>query len=519
MLRFKGRGYLSPNSFRDQGPSFRNFKVYIVRLFRIYTFAFALLLVLCGAVTNATAQGASGGDEEAWDKLFEQGQDAHARGKLTEALKLYEEALKLNPEFPEAEYQRGAALVSLKRSEEAERAFRRAIELRADWAPPHAALSALLFRPLPPNGSDNAARSREAETSATRALELDPTNYTALTVLADLRSSNGQEREALELLRRATANDKASASVWARRAKAERLSGDLKAAATSLDRAQNLEPQNLLTQLEQAELRLAANDREGAAEAARKAERISSTTSSTEFVGRDLLLYLMNFYARVGKKEDALRIIDRLDESTKNSPDVIILRSELSGTFDANAVRALEQVVERDPKNASILARLGAAYRTSDPARSLTYYRRAAELEPSNVDYATGYASALVQARRFPEAVVVLRRIIAVAPDNYAAHANLAAALDELKSYEEAIVEYTWLTRARPELAITYYFIGRDHDLLGQYAEALRAYETFLQRADTSVNALEIDKVNLRLPTLRSQIKRGMGRKPRATKP
>ena len=490
-----------------------------MRRFRIYTFTFASLLVLCGALTNATAQGAGGREEEAWDKLFEQGQDAHARGKLAEALKLYDEALKLNPEFPEAEYQRGAALVSLKRPEEAERAFRRAIELRADWAPPHAALSALLFRTFPPGANGNEARSREAETSATRALELDPTNYTALMTLADLRSSNGRAGEALGLLRRATANNKASASVWVRRAKAERLSGDLKTAATSLERAQNLEPQNLLAQFEQAELRLVANDREGAAEAARRAEQISSTTSSTEFGGRDLLLYLMNLYARAGKKEDALRIIDRLDEATKNSPEVTILRGELSGTIDANAVHALEQVVERNPKNASILARLGAAYRTSDPVRSLTYYRRAAELEPSNVDYATGYASALVQARRFPEAVVVLRRIIAVAPDNYAAHANLAAALDELKSYEEALMEYTWLTRARPELAITYYFIGRDHDLLGQYAEALAAYETFLHHADASANALEIDKVNLRLPTLRSQVKRGMGRKPRSTKP
>ncbi len=490
-----------------------------MRRFRIYTFAFASLLVLCGAVTNATAQGANGGGEEAWDKLFEQGQDAHMRGKLAEALKLYEEALKLNSEFPEAEYQCGAALVSLKRYDEAERAYRRAIELRTDWALPYAALSALLSRTLADRRNDGVARFNEAETLSQRALELDPTNYTALTILADLRSLRGKKREGLELLRRATANSKASASLWAARAKAERLSGDLTAAAASLDRAQSLEPQNLLAQLERAELRLAATDREGAAEAARRAEQISLTTSSTEFGGRDLLLYLMNFYARAGKKDDALRIIDKLDETTQNSPEVIVLRSELSGTFDANAIRALEQVVERDPKNASILTRLGAAYRTSDPARSLTYYRRAAELEPSNVHYATGYASALVQARRFPEAVVVLRRIIAVSPDNYAAHANLAAALDELKSYEEAIVEYTWLTRARPELAITYYFIGRDHDLLGQYTEALVAYETFLQRADTNVNALEIDKVNLRLPTLRSQIKRGMNRKPRNAKP
>ena len=43
------------------------------------------------------------------------------------------------------------------------------------------------------------------------------------------------------------------------------------------------------------------------------------------------------------------------------------------------------------------------------------------------------------------------------------------------------------------------------------YEEALAEYETFLARADTGVNQLEIEKVNLRLPLLRSQIKRGEG--------
>ncbi|MBA2340382.1 MAG: tetratricopeptide repeat protein [Pyrinomonadaceae bacterium] len=490
---------------------------------RTFCLAFALLLVLCATATRAMAQSATtssnGDDEEAATKLFERGQDAHARGQLAEALKLYEEAIKLTPEFPEAEYQRGAVLVSLNRYDEAERAYRRAIELRADWALPHAALSALLFRTLNSRQNDGVVRFTEAEILSQRALELDPTNYTALTILADLRSLKGKQREALELLRRATANSRASASVWAARAKAERLSGDTTAAAMSLERAHSLEPQNLLAQLERAELRLAANDREGAAEAARTAEQISSVAPSAEFGGKDLLNYLFNFYWRVGKKEDALRIFDRFDEATKNSPEMILARSELTGTVDANVIRTLEQLSKRNPPNASIFSRLGAAYRTTDPARSLDYYRRAAELEPANVDYATGYASALVQARRFPEAVVVLRRILAVAPDTYAAHANLAAALDELKSYAEAIVEYNWLTRARPELAITYYFIGRDHDLLEEYREALAAYETFLQHADKGVNALEIDKVNLRLPILRDQIKRGRGRKPRGAKP
>src|SRR4029079_19100919 len=84
--------------------------------------------------------------------------------------------------------------------------------------------------------------------------------------------------------------------------------------------------------------------------------------------------------------------------------------------------KALEALLVKNPNNAQLLARLGASYRTVDPNRSLDYYKRAATIEPANADYATGYSSALVQARRFAEAAVILRRVIANAPDNYTAH-------------------------------------------------------------------------------------------------
>ena len=73
-------------------------------------------------------------------KIFNQAQDAHEKGDFAAAIKLYEEALKIIPEFPEAEYQRAAALLSLNRTDEAEKGFRRAVQLRADWTLPLATL-------------------------------------------------------------------------------------------------------------------------------------------------------------------------------------------------------------------------------------------------------------------------------------------------------------------------------------------------------------------------------------------
>ena len=107
----------------------------------------------------------------------------------------------------------------------------------------------------------------------------------------------------------------------------------------------------------------------------------------------------------------------------------------------------------------------------------------------------------------------MLRRILAKAPDEYLAHTNLALALYELKDFPAAISEYEWIAAARPELAATYFFLATAHDNLQQYEEALEMYERFLSKADPNTNKLEIEKINLRLPVLRAQIKRGQGAK------
>ena len=120
---------------------------------------------------------------------------------------------------------------------------------------------------------------------------------------------------------------------------------------------------------------------------------------------------------------------------------------------------ALEKLLQKNMvKNAVLLARLGAAYRTVKANKSLTFYRRALEIEPTNADFATGYSSALVRARRFGEAVGVLRKVLLRNPDNYAAHANLATALYELKQFPEALAEYEWLLQSRPDLTIRLLF-------------------------------------------------------------
>jgi tetratricopeptide (TPR) repeat protein len=462
----------------------------------VFALAFALSL-LCAHV--ASAQDEFGDDAADPVKLFKRGEDAHAKKDYEQALELYEEALKLRPEFPEAEFQKASALASLDRPADAEKSYRRAMELKPTWALPPAALGLLLAR--------TKGREHEAEPLLRRALELDPKNLTATIALADLRARSGDAAEGLALLRRATELNPDDASLWVVRARAERAAKDTASATKSYARAIQIEPANVEARLGRADLLLESGDKEHALEDVRALEEPSKADWK-------LAIAVANRYGLAGRTDDARRVYDSLPTEAKNSDDGRKLYAALTDVpcADTPEVRAsLEKLVGTDPKNAKALACLGNLTRTSEPQHSLEYYRRAAEADPHNVDYAVGYAAALVQLRQFAAAASILQRVLQVAPDKYEAHANFAAALYELKLYKQAIVEYKWISQARPDLAVTQFFIATAHDKLGEYEDALEAYEAFLAHADPRTNELEIEKVNLRLPSLRKQIKLGEG--------
>ena len=473
-----------------------------------------VVLFLSLAVANLSAAqtedafGDTGADPV---KLFERGQSAHARNDLVKALEFYDEALKVKPDFAEAEFQRANIFTTLGRWDEAETGFRRVLALRKDWSLPFSALGALLVR---------RERDAEAEPLLREALRLDQENNLARRMLADVRLRAGDAREALALLRLATREADAPLSAWILRSRAERATNDNAAALASLEHVLQKDARNAAALLERAEIRLAT----GAPEAA-----LADLAAVEPLLAGDKFSAsrLAGAYELAGKPEAARRIaqaagLQAASNSEKGSLQLIGAPEEIAAANSDDptvARKALEFLLKKNPKNAMLLARLGSAYRTVDPLRSLRYYQSASEIEPANPDYAAGFSAALIQARRFSEAAAVLRKVIAVAPSNYTAHANLATALYELKDFSAALDEYDWLIKAKPELTVAYYFIATAHDYLGEYEPALAAYEIFIARADPKTNQLEIEKVGLRLPSLRRQIKLGQGIKRKTDKP
>jgi tetratricopeptide (TPR) repeat protein len=478
----------------------------VARLRAIVLTLATMLLLVCTNLAGAQTEDLAGDSDADPVKLFEQAQNAHARGDLERALAYYLEAIKVKPEFPEAEFQMGTVLTSLGRLVDAESALRRAIKQRKDWSLPYSALGVLLVR---------SNRDAEAETTLRQALKLDSRDRVAARVLASVRLRQGDAKEALQLSQSATIDSEAPPSAWLLRAMAERAVDDKVAALASLRRVLEIEPGNASALIERAELYVERGDFEPALKDLKVLEQAKNAD-------KQILYRVVVAYERAGKPEEAHRIaaaaglVTTAEPSADGQIKVIGTKEEIEAANNedpAIARVAIARLIEKNPRSASLLARLGASYRTEDAVRSLELYRRATEIEPDNPEYATGYAATLVHSRRFAEATQILRRVISVVPDSYVAHANLATALYKEKRYPEAIPEYEWLLKNKPDLAVAYYFIASAHDYLGEYKEALTAYEAFLGSANVKTNQLEIDKVNLRLPSLRRQIQLGQGAK------
>ncbi|CAN5524114.1 hypothetical protein BH18ACI1_BH18ACI1_17190 [soil metagenome] len=430
-------------------------------------------------------------------KIFYQGQDAHEKGDLQTALKFYDEALKLAPEFPEAEYQRGNALLSLGKTVEAEKAFRYAIQLREDWTLPMTSLGVLLLQ------KNNFA---EAEKLLIKAVETDNQNFFAYSALTELRIKTKADinvlKELLGKIQIMTSKANPTASIWAARAALENALGDKSAAKTSLIRALAIEPKNKPALLERAEIALAEGDKTTATRIVETLFQIAPNSTDTKILQAKI-------YTANGNAHEAVKILDSIKNA---SADIQALRDKIVANASVN-VADLEKQLEKDAQNAVILGRLCTLLRKDNPAKALDYCRRASEAEPNNLTHAVGYGAALVQAQQFENAVSLFRRLLQIAPDNYTAHANLATALFQLKRYEEAVPEFNWLAEKQPNLPITYYFLAISFDSLGKYMDAMANYQLFLKFANTAENKLEIEKVNLRLPSLQKLIKQGKGKK------
>lgn len=457
----------------------------------------SLLLVLLAFVSLPVAYGQVEDKTQQAITLFNRGQDAHEKGDFTSALSLYEKALEAFPEFPEAELQRGNVLVSLKRRADAEKAFRKALDLREDWSLAMSNLGSVLVE---------SGGYEEAEKLLTQSLAVDGANQAALAALADLRlrtNSSGEVlRELLGKLAAFSGSVRPTISVLAAKAAIELRLKDLVAAKTTARRVLDQEPKNASANMIMAEIALIERD------AALGETYIVAAESSGSVTPESKRLRAVALNMK-GRKAEALALLQTITEPTEA---VTAMIAEIKDG-DVADLTGLEAKVQRTPDDVNALTKLCHGFRVSNPPKAIEYCRRASTLEPKELSHAIGFGAALVQAKQYDQAVSLFQKLLTIAPENATMRANLATALFQSKRYVEAKPEFRWLTEKQPQSPAAYYFLGIVHDQLGEYLDAMANYQQFLRLADAEKDKLDVERVNLRMPALQKLVKDRKGKK------
>lgn len=445
--------------------------------------------------------------------LYDAAQTEHAQGNLPKAIDLYSQALSRDPDLWQAEFQRAAAYFALNKLAEAGQSIARvsaqlkqfadSAELRQATARVHllAGEIALAEGKLP-----------EAESALQRVLELNPQAARAHAGLAEVHFTANRIDAAITAARAALAGGDDRAAVYALLGAAELKAGKPVEAATSLSEALKRDSKDRVALRARAEAWAAQGKLPDAIRDLQAALALDANTQTKLRLGQLLT------QARRADEANAL-----YQQVLQDDPNNVEARAALTATMidtgkGAEAIPQLEAMIKAEPNRAGLRAQLAELYLKDQPERALAEYSAAAQLEPAQPQYRVGAGAALVKLRRFDAAIAALRAALAVQLKDevaYAAHANLATALFELDDFQNAAREFLWLLqhpREKRQAAVALYYLGICFDKLGDYEQALRAYEQFLSVATTE-NQLEIDKVKLRLPPLQRQIKAGQGKR------
>ncbi len=465
---------------------------------RAYILSLLMLVIAVGTApatqrTRTPAAADSQLDSRGFE-LFESGQRAHQQGKLDEAVKLYDQAIALEPELWTAYYQRGVALLQLGRPADAEPSLRKAVELESDFAAASAALGQALL------ALDRAA---DAEKHLARALEIDPSvagaraNYAIalwkraayadvdreLTLLEKEKHATADSfvlhGQALEHLNRpadataaysaAIAADPTDAAAFAARGRLRAANGDKDGAISDFNASLAIR-----------------RDPDVASDLARLTGSPLATDDAIEALKAKITADPRDFASRRALA-DALARANRMIEARKE-------------------IEALETLAPNDPETYDVAGDVVLGESAIEAARK---YVQAVRLAPDNVDYRLKLGSALIRAGQYEAALQHLEFAVAKAPDRKEAHSAFAAALYGTAHYGEAAVEFAWLASNDPKSALAQFFLGACLDRIGDCKGALEAFERFLALANPVSDKLKIDEVNLRAPAIRRQMDRG----------
>ncbi len=252
-------------------------------------------------------------------KCFNKGVELSELGRHEEALKAYEKAVEINPQYAKAWFYKGFALGEFERHEEALRAYEKAIEMNRQYAKAWYAKGVALAK---------VGKHEETKEAYEKAIEIDPKNALAYTNLGELFFKFGNLKEASEKIEKALNINGRLVSAWSLqgRIKIEQKAYD--AASEAFKKAMYLDIGNpihflwdIYAYYLKAEFTLDSKDKKYQEEISRiirNLEKMNETLSKNQKQEKEMRAYVLYFLGHFYlKSNDIFTAKEKLEECIK----------------------------------------------------------------------------------------------------------------------------------------------------------------------------------------------------------
>lgn len=450
---------------------------------------------LCLAMVVGLIAGLAGCGKSLTDADFVERAKSHQeKGELRAAVVEYKNALRKNPDNPEARLLLGKLYVRVENGPAAVKELERAQELNiplsamvADYAQAlvlqgkfQEVLDRITERP---NGDDRsraaalAARARaymglgkldESHNAAREALRLDAGNTEALLGMARIAAVKGDLKGAIEQATQVAERDKHSVEARLLLGELHRLDGNLKESMDAYAEAVSLNPYSLRAYLARAQVALATNDLAGADEDVQSALKLAKKHPFANYLQGKVLF-------KKGQYQEALSMFQKVSQALpgfrpvvfwlgltnaalgqfaqaedfassylKLAPNAVEARKlkaylELKQKNPAGALQVLASLEGKEAQDTQLSNLLGTAYMQSGEVnKGVGYLRQVAESSDATPESRAKYALALLEQGKTEEAQQQLQQALSADPGLIEPELAFIQKLMEKKQYDAA---------------------------------------------------------------------------------
>ena len=350
--------------------------------------------------------------------------------ELDDPIKSYQRSIEIDPNYAEAHNNLGNVFQDLGRLDEALECFEKALIINPDYVEAHYSLGVVLF---------DLGQFDDAAQSYKKAIELNPNFAQAHNNLGNTFAEQGQLNDAIQSYQ-----------------KALELNPNYSEAYNSLG--------NIF--MEQGQI-------DDAVISYQKALEINPNYPA-------LHNNLGNAYKQLGQPQDAL---DSYSKGLTYNPDYIDLLNNVGvilndlGRFD-EAVKNYKRAIAIKPDYAEAYNNLGVTYnKLGQLEEAVDAYEEALNIDPEYADAHNNLGVVLKKLGQLDEAIESYNKAIIINPVDADTYNNLGIVFDEKEQLDDAIQSYRKAVSIQPDLAEAYNNLGHTLCKLHRYQEALVSYE------------------------------------------